>query len=481
MPTRNSINPSKMAEIKQLPSKNTVLKGDPLIETYRRDAVMGGNPDVVVRPRDWREVGDVLSWCNGRSFPVTVCGARTSMTGSSVAKNGVLITTDHFNKVVDIGVKDGRPYAVVEPAVIVGEFQKAVEEHGLHYPVAPTSCNDAFIGGTVATNATGEDFYKYGPTRAWVREISYIKVDGTAGMLKRKTLRGPRENAPFTKGLGGYYLNGEEIDEIIGSEGTLVVITRVILELMPVIPKTFIIMVPFASNFEALKFIDDINKNNFAPRALEFIGTNSLAIMQTHPTCPKFGDDAKAFVYIKDEALPEVWHERIPEKLERSMVFTTEKQKRDLHDWRHHIPAATSERHEQLEKQGGGKVSGDWWVPKIHMVAVMQKFYKEADASGIEYIAYGHLGDGHPHTSYICKTPDEIGRAKELVLQQSAHAVKLGGGVAAEHGLGKIKRRLVSIQHGPDVIKKMYALKQLFDPNWILGRGNILLPPDEKL
>ncbi len=475
-----------MTDLKTIPAKTEVIyKPDPRIESYSKDAVMTGSPDAVVRPRDWQEVADILKWCNGNNVSVTMCGGRTSMTGASVATEGVLITTDHFNKIIDIGVKDGRGYAVVEPGVNVREFQKLVEEKGFHYPVVPTSCDDAFIGGTVSTNATGEDFYKYGPTRAWVREIDYIKIDGTCGILERETPPLPLGErvgvrGQFTKGHGGYFLGGEEIDQLIGSEGTLAAISRITVDLMPSIPKTFIILIPFTSNLKALAFIDDVNKKGYAPRSLEFIDSTAISLIMTHKSPPKLPEGTKSLVYLKDEyedidASLAKWMQII-ECPDGTMVATTDKQKEEFHSWRHHIPATISERREGLEAKGGGKVSGDWWVPKEHMLATMKKTYEEVLSLNIEFTMYAHLGDGHPHTTFLCKNAAEKGKAHELILRQSRRAVSLGGGVAGEHGIGKLKRELLARQYTPDIIEKMRRLKESFDPKWLLGRGNILTP-----
>ncbi|MBI2092794.1 MAG: FAD-binding oxidoreductase [Deltaproteobacteria bacterium] len=470
-----------MEETGQLHNFDIIHKGDPRIESYLRDAVMSGSPDAVIRPRDWREVKDILTSCNGNKTPVTVCGARTSMTGSSIAMEGALVTTDRFNKILDIGEKDGKPYAVVEPAVIARDFQKAVEECGFHYPVVPTSCNEAFIGGTVATNATGEDFYKYGPTRNFVREITLLKMDGSA----RHFSRSPNHKPKISKGLGGYFMDGEEIDYIIGSEGTLGVISRITLDLLPSVPKIFIILLPFHANMEALAFIDSLNSGDNRPRALEFIDSYALSLMITHASPPKFSDKVKALVYIKDEYAGdsseaiEKWFGRISKLSCRSAIIdeaiaaVTDKQKEEFHGWRHHIPMAIAELHERHEKAGGGKVAGDWWVPRPKMIKMMEWVYKESPKLGLPFTAFGHLGDGHPHINYICKTSKEKEAANALLLAQCKRAVEFGGGVAAEHGIGKLKTNLLPMQHSGEIIEKMRALKSSFDPKWLLGKGNI--------
>lgn len=469
-----------MADINKIPAKGEVIKrGDPRIATYRRDAVMSGDPEAVVRPRDWQEVSEIVAWCNSRNIPVTVCGARTSMTGSSVAVDGILLTTDHFNKIIGLNKGGDSPSIIVEPGLVAREFQKLVEENGLHYPVVPTSCDEAFIGGTVATNATGEDFYKYGPTRSFVKEITFIKADGTEHIYKRsKAAKG------FTKGLGGYYLNGEDIDYLIGSEGTLGIFKNIKLGLLPFIPKIFAILVPFETNLGAIRFIDHINKERLRPRSLELIDSFALSLIRTHQRPPHLHTDIQALVYLKDEDKTDVnlrlefWVNAISgfvksEFNDSILVALTDKEKENFHSWRHHIPSKISEIHEEYERNGGGKFSSDAWVPKDKMPEMVKWVYEESIKLALPFTVYGHLGDGHPHITYICKNSKEKELSKELIKKICKRAVSLGGGVAGEHGIGKIKKDLLSIQHSKEVIDKMLKIKQSFDPNNILGRGNI--------
>lgn len=486
-------NPKTKCQIlKSLPAKNEIiLKGDPRIESYSHDAVMTGDPEAVVRPRDWKEVSEITAWCNAQKVPITVCGARTSMTGSSVATEGILLTTDHFNKIIDIDKKGDIPNIIVEPGIVAREFQKIVEENGFHYPVVPTSCDEAFIGGTVATNATGEDFYKYGPTRAFVREITFIKADGSEETYSRTP--SPHSLSPmgrglgkglFSKGRGGYYLNGDDIDYLIGSEGTLGIFKNIKLELLPFIPKIFALLVPFETNFEAIQFIDHVNKKNLHPRSLELIDSFALSLIRTHQKPPHLHTDVQALVYLKDEDKTDInprldfWMNNIsdfikPKFADSTFVALTDKEKENFHSWRHHIPLTISEIHKEYEKSGGGKFSSDSWVPKDKMVEMAHWVYEESIKLKIPFTVYGHLGDGHPHITYICKDAKEKRLAKELIQSICKRAVSFKGGIAGEHGIGKIKKELLQLQYPQDVIDKMMLIKKSFDPNNILGRGNI--------
>jgi FAD/FMN-containing dehydrogenase len=209
--------------------------------------------------------------------------------------------------------------------------------------------------------------------------------------------------------------------------------------------------------------------------------------MKTSPSCPKFDKDASTCLYIKDETfgepvepLMELWFERIsvalektPHLLEEAIIGVTQKDKEKIHGLRHQIPTAILETTDKYEKDGGGKISGDWWVPKDKMLETVLKVYEEVDPLKIDFTTYGHLGDGHPHSTFLCRTPDEKALAHDVVTAQARRAVSLGGGVAGEHGIGKIKHDLLSIQYTPEAISKMRRIKDSFDPKWLLGKGNI--------
>lgn len=458
---------------------DAIPKGDPRIESYLSDSVLTGDPDVVIRPRDWLDVSDLIHFCNGNKLPLTVCGSRTSMTGSSVAMNGVLLTLEGFDKLIDIREEAGHMVAVAETGIVVGDFQRLVKDAGFFYPPAPTSVTEARLGSTIATNATGEDTFKYGPTRKYVRRLKLISADGNEFILERPLADHPLE----IKAKGGYYMHGSPIDLFIGSEGTLGIIKEVTVDLLPASPAWFVIVAPFRTNMDALTFIRDTATASInGLRALEFIDHGALKYMSQAEHFPATLKDTEALVIIKQEynetshdLFIEQWLSRLAATAlaDIAIVASEPREQEDVRQWRHHIPEAINEIGRSLHIQGGGKVSGDWWVPIERMPEMMEFFYNLNSKTEVEYIAYGHLGNGHPHTSYIARDHKEMAEAEKLIETASRHAVELGGGVAGEHGIGKIKKFLLPIQYSADVIEKMKAIKTKFDPNWILAQGNI--------
>lgn len=463
-------------------SSNIIPAGDERIERYSEDTMMRGSPDAVLVVRDEQDVAEVLAYCDGKGIPVTFCGSQTSMTGASVPLEGLLISTEKLEGVTDISLEDGIPTATVRPGTVVADFQKAVAEAGFFYPVAPTSRDECRIGANVATNATGEDSFKYGPLRAYIRRLELVLPGGSRKILERT----PGERPSWERNRAGYFTSWRNpIDLVVGSEGTLGFISQATFSLLPKARDFFSALIPLPSNEAALSLVMAIVRNKeLSPRALEFIDANAFAVMHTADGFPDL--PAKALLYIKQEHESEVerdrclsrWYDAIfpfsgQELADRILIAQTHKQQEEFRLWRHHIPETENERGREYWKQGGGKVGSDWWVPTERLPEMMEFFYRVAQETGLSYIAYAHIGAGHPHTNLLGRDAAEKARAMEALRGCCRRAVELGGGVAGEHGIGKIHTDLLAVQHPPETIERMKAWKREYDPNWILGRGNI--------
>lgn len=464
-----------------------ILRNDPAISAYTQDTIMTATPDAVFRPNTVAELQDMMRYCNSHKIPVTLSAARTSMTGASVSDVGMVISLEKFDRIISLD--EDNATITVQPNVILGEMQRHAESLGFFYPPSPTSHNDCTIGGSIATNATGDTTFKYGTTRKYVHALTIVTADGS---LKTFTRQQP---PPLEfKSTAGFFLQGEEIDLFIGSEGTLGIIVEATLKLLRGVPNFLTFLIPFPSNMDALHFIATHEQlAAITPRTMEYVDDSASAIMRTHPSFPKLSESARAFVICQQEFLEgdeeeciDAWFSALtvtftqihaPDLLESIIVARTHAEQEKIASWRHHIPATVGEQHVQLQKNGGGKVGTDWWVPLPRMIEMMQWMYLKSAELGIPFIAFGHLGNGHPHVNYLTRTAEEKDRAKALVIDNCKKAVSLGGGVAGEHGLGKLKRDLLLIQQPQVVIDQMRALKTHFDPNWILGRGNIISSP----
>jgi len=395
------------------------------------------------------------------------------------------------NKIIDIGADvQGEACIITEPGVILGELKQAVRSEGYLYPPDPTSYKEVQVGATVATNATGEETFKYGPTRRYVQELEVILPDGSLKILTRK------EEVPHSviKNTAGYYLRGEEIDEVIGSEGTLCLIKKIKMKLLKVQKdKTFVLVLPFSKFDKCLQAVPYLagSDRRATPKAIELIGPGAADCFKKCSACPAELKDEKCFLYIKDEYSDEAdfnesievwfdWLKKIYEDvgevdgLDRIFLAKTDKQLSDIHECRHYIPSLINEKYFDFSGEGGGKVGTDWWVPLKHLQEMMMTTYREAQGLTMPFIVFAHVGNGHPHWNFLARNAQEKKIAIDFVKRQCQAAVKFGGGVAGEHGIGKIKRYYMPIQHSAAVLKEMVAVKERWDPLWIFGRGNIL-------
>lgn len=472
--------------LKNLPVKGGLIpSGDERIERYSEDSMMRGRPDAVLVARDERDVAEVLAFCNGKKIPVTFCGSQTSMTGASVPLEGLLVSTEKLEGVICISKEGKTPTATVRPGTVVADFQRAVADTGFFYPVAPTSRDECRIASNVATNATGEDSYKYGPVRLYVKMLKIILPNGKERVLEREEGETPLWN--FNR--GGYLMEWKNpIDLIIGSEGTLGFISEAEFRLLPRAKDFFSALIPMPSTETAVNFAIEtaLKKNGLDPRALEFVDTGALEIMRTAEGFPPLPNETRALLYIKqeyeDNQDKEKWFQKWYDESARLagksladeiLIADTHKKQEDFRLWRHRIPEFQNEKWRAYWSEGGGKVESDWWVPAGRFSEMMAFFYDVARGTGFPYIAYAHIGRGHPHTNLGTKNAIEREIAREAVRKCCRKAARLGGGVAGEHGIGKMHHGLMKIQYPPIAIEHMKKWKREFDPNWILGRGNI--------
>lgn len=461
-----------------------IFKDDERIETYREDTMMRGDPDAVLRARDEKEVMEALVFCNKNGLPATLCASQTSMTGSSVATEGLLISTEKLEGVINIEVQDGTPLATIRPGTVTSDMQKAIAEAGYFFPVAPTSRDECRIGANVSTNATGEDSFKYGPIRPYVQSIKVFLPDGSQKIFERAQ----DETASSEHNRAGYFTEWKNpIDLFIGSEGTLGFIFEVTMKLLPKSPEFFSALVPFPSNIKALECLADmVKKKPPSLRTLEYIDSGALAAMKTAEGVAGFPEETNALLYFKEEFKDESekdsalgrWYEQIASFAAQKfadaiIVAETHKQREAFRLWRHRIPEWANEEGRKYWSAGGGKVGSDWWVPAGRLLEMMNYFYTEAEKLKLPYMAYAHLGRGHPHTNAIARTPEEKKKAEEMLLRCCRKAVELGGGVSGEHGIGKIHTDLMPIQYSNEIIEKMREWKKNYDPKWILGRGTL--------
>ena len=483
------------------------------LENYLIDAsnLPGGFSEKLFIPETADEIAEILKEANEKKIPVTISGARSGTVGGAIPFGGCVVSLEKFNRIKEINEQ----FALVESGVILADLQKAVDAKSLFYPPDPTewSCQ---IGGTIATNASGARSFKYGATRDYVRRISVVLPDGeflnlrrgeifsNNGAIELKTESGkiiraklPTYDAPnVRKNTSGYYSAKrlDAIDLFIGSEGTLGVITEIELGLLKK-PIGFLSgVVFFRDEKKLLDFVAEAREISFQNRKdqrtkneihkgfdatfLEYFDENSLRFIKEK--FPEVPENVRGAIFFEQETtqenedeLFEQWNNLFEKHLaetEDSWFTTNEQDLIKMREFRHALPVAVNER---VVKNRQRKIGTDMAVPDDKFSSFL-KFYKsKLNESNLDYVIFGHIGDNHLHANILPKNEEEATRAKHLYGRFIAQAIMLGGTISAEHGIGKLKSKYLSVQYGERYLNEMAELKRAFDPNGILGRGNM--------
>jgi glycolate oxidase len=423
-------------------------------------------PDAVARPKSADEVREVLERATADRTSVTPAGSQTSTTGASITDRGVLLSMRPMDRIIDVDPQNRR--AVVEPGALLGDLNRAVLPHGLHFAPDPTSMDDVTVGGAVACNASGARSLLYGTTRRHVFGLHVALASGEIVELRRSGLE---------KNTAGYAFAQEAIDWFIGSEGTLGVIVRAELALLPVPARVAGLAIPCPDEAAALNLVIAIRESpRLRPRCIEYFDEVSLGIARA--------GQSGALVYVEDasddahEIDLDAWLQIAETQGANHAdieVFEGETALRDARKFRHAVPATMNERGAARRAHGGRKVSTDWAVPYHKLPEAIAEARRLVNAAGLPQPAiYGHAGNGHPHENFIANDGDELERIEHVVEATLRHVLAAGGTVSAEHGIGKIKRRWLPLQANPLQIGVMRAVKRELDPHGLLAPGNIL-------
>jgi len=458
------------------------------IESFLSDAsfMRGGHADRVVLPESVAEVAEILAAANRDRTPVTISGAGTGTVGGRVPFGGIVLATDRLNHIKSIVADEhegGR--AVAEAGVILADFQRAVDQKGLLYPPDPTE-RGAFLGGTVATNASGARTFKYGPTRNYIERLKLVLASGEILDLRRggiplsQILKIPVPNyrRPATrKDATGYFISPgmDAIDLFIGSEGTLGVICEIETRLVPKPQGLLSGVVFFTNEADVLAFVNEARM--LSARALEFFDNESLNFLrEKYPEVPGEAVGATFFEQETTDSTEEPILNQWLSLMDRhnaiadSWFATNEQDQARLREFRHQLPVLMNEWFAHYKQR---KVSTDMAVPDEAFAGLFHFYQETLRASGLRYTIFGHIGDNHVHVNILPRDEDEGRRARELYVQFLKYAASVGGTLSAEHGVGKLKRDYLRLFYTDEQLREMAAVKKALDPNGILGRGNI--------
>lgn len=422
-------------------------------------------PDVVVVPANTGEVSEVMALCHKQRIPVTVQGARSGLTGSALpVHGGVALSMEKFDKILDIDEKNYQ--VIVEPGVITEHLQNVLQDKGLFYPPDPAGRGYSHIGGNVATNAGGPRCVKYGVTRDYVLNLEIVLPCGEILWTGANTL----------KNSTGYNLT----QLITGSEGTLAVITKIVLKLIPYPPFNLLMQVLFAKAESACAVVADIFKCGVIPSALEFMDkvTIDYAIRYTGVS-PVGGDteyEAMLLIEVDGNKMESLYQdcEKIAGVLEPFQVgeilfADSEAQKNEL--WKLRRNAANA-----ISTLSNAMLTEDTVVPRTKLPELLRGVKKIGDELGLKTSNLGHIGDGNIHFSIICDeplTPEWEIKSLEGKKQIYQLVKSLGGMLSAEHGIGILQKPYMGLFYDETHLSILRGIKKVFDPEGILNPGKV--------
>ena len=456
---------------------DAILTRDPAVrQAFSADASgLELVPDAVARPTTAPEVVDLLTQTSADGTPVTAAGGQSSMTAAAITDRGILLSLRGLDSVTDLDVAAGT--VRVGPGIGVAELKRQLAEHGLLFAPDPTSEEEATLGGAIACNASGARSLRYGATRPHVRALTVVLATGEQVEFRRSRLE---------KNTVGYAPMQDPIDWFIGSEGTLGVVVSAELALLPLPEKVTGLGIPFSNERDALAFVvaarQAMDTGTMHPRCLEFLDSGALEVVRAEPDGAQWS--GKAFVYTEQESRGDqeadfdAWLALAEAHLAQTddvLVFDSDGTIRTARRLRHAVPAVLGEYGARHRATGGIRVGTDWAVPFPRLPEAIAMARGVAARHGVANpTIFGHAGNGHPHFNFICRNPEEIEAVDRVLLETLTRVIAMGGTVAAEHGIGKIKQRWLPLQLSRIQVDAMVALKHALDPQGLMAPGNLL-------
>ncbi len=465
-PTKSHITSIHIQSFKEIIGQQYVYTDEETLQPYGHDETedLFYAPEVVLKPKTAQEIAAIIKICNTYTIPVTPRGAGTGLSGGALPHlGGVVLSTERLNTILHIDEQNLQ--ITTEPGVITEVLQNAVKEKGLFYPPDPSSKGSCFIGGNIAENSGGPKAVKYGVVKDYVLNLEVVLPTGEiiwtgANVLKNST---------------GYNLT----QLMVGSEGTLGIVTKIVLKLIPLPKHDLLMLVPFTSLEKASEAVSAIFRAGFTPSALELVEIDALKIVSQfidNTTIPVH-DNIEAHLLIEvDGNNVEVLQQEMESIATLLTSFGADEiffaddaqQKEQLWKLRRRVAEAV--------KIDGYTIEEDTVVPRAQMPALIRGVKDLGKLHNFHAVCYGHAGDGNLHirikklgTSNSMDDPEMMKAIRalfELVKQ-------LGGTISGEHGIGLIQKEYMDIVFDEANLRLMRAIKKAFDPNHILNAGKI--------
>ena len=454
-----------ISQLKNLMGEAFVLSQQSELAAYAQDETedLTYFPEVVVKPHTAEEISQVLKWCNQYNVPLTPRGAGTGLSGAALPiYGGLLLSMEQFNSILEIDEQNLQ--ARVQSGVITEVFMNAVEDKGLYYPVDPSSKGSCFLGGNVAHGSGGPRVVKYGTIREYILNLKVVLPTGEIIWTGANTL----------KFASGYNLT----QLFIGSEGTLGIVTEIVVKLIPKPAQNVLLLASFTSNEQACEAVSAIFRAGITPSAVEFMERKGVEwVMKNDGVVFDLKDQVAALLLIELDgpSLDTLYEtgEQLNAVLEQyhcvEVLFAdTTSQKEEL--WRMRRTMAVSVKANSVYKEE------DTVVPRAALPQLIAGIKRIGFAYGFESICYGHAGDGNLHVNIIkgnMSDEDWQHKLKKGIAEIFELTVSLGGTLSGEHGIGLVQKEYMHLKFSKVHLNLMRHIKQVFDPQGILNPGKI--------
>ena len=421
-------------------------------------------PAVVVKPANAQEISEILKLANQHKIPVTAIGGRTGLSGGALSiHKGIGLSTERLNKILNIDEQNLQ--VLVEPAVITQIMREAVAEKGLFYPPDPSSQGSCWIGGNVAENAGGARAVKYGVTKDYVLNLEVVLPNGEIIWTGANTL----------KNTTGYNLT----QLMVGSEGTLGIITKIVMKLIPKNAYNVLMLVPFFEAEQACQAVSAIFRAGIVPSALEFMERDAIdwTLKFNNNISVQVKDEVQAHLLIEvDGNYPEILMQEAEKimdvvsdfNIDEVLFADTEDQKNALWKLRRSVAEAVKANSVYKEE--------DTVVPRFELPKLLKGIKEIGNKYGFKSVCYGHAGDGNLHVNIIKGEMTDQNWNTEVtkgIREIFELTVSLKGTLSGEHGIGFVQKNYMDIAFNNTQIALMRSIKSVFDPNNILNPGKI--------
>lgn len=460
------IRDTDLAFFRQLLGDEYVMNGDEAIAKYSRDETDGVSfpPDLVLKPADTAQISAIMKYCNENKIPVSPRAAGTGLSANSLCVyGGIMLLTDRLNKILKIDERNLQ--VITEPAVITEALQNTLQEQGLFYPVDPSSRGTCYIGGNVACNSGGPRAVKYGVVKDFVLNLEVVLPNGDVMWTGANTL----------KNSTGYNLT----QLMVGSEGTLGIVTKIVLKLLPYPKFNNVMLAPFKSMDDASAAVSAVFRAGIVPSCIEFMERDAITYVMNFlgdVTVP-LADDTTATLLIEIDGSD---MESIAKDCERvydvlsqfevgDILFAdNDAQKTDLWRMRRNIAYAVKKTNMTVEE--------DTVVPRADLPELLKHIKEVGKKWNFRSVCYGHAGDGNVHVRILKDELTEDYWNNEVpkgIREIFEKVVELGGTISGEHGIGWIQIPYMDIKFQEPHIELMRAIKRVFDPNNIMNPGKV--------